>query len=290
MTSMGMNLLSPAAAQAVAYVKARSLGPPVDPTLRISVHFHPDRLYRAKPLLHVLADEGVLRTQFETGTSNGGLTAHVGGDRWRWESRIFGAAYDSADPAERPKYGALNFRKRRFGGSVRFGSAHFRLTADALQRATFCYPDSVFEPRDFGVAARMALIDLARAHQGDALDDYIEAQVHGPVRLAEDVEALVLDPCFKDTDTEASARNLPCPVEWHHGFEARTEDILANADYRGHEYAALCAKLAKDGKLDAAIIGNASRSGNFDEQGLKRAWHCIARFGSRESWAQDGLG
>jgi hypothetical protein len=280
-----MDLLSPTASQALTHVAARSSGPPIDPSLRISVHFHPDRLHRGEHLLEVLADEGVLRAQFETGTSNGGLTAYVGGDRWKWESRIFGAAYDSADAGERPKYGALNFRRRLCGGSVRFGSAHFRLTADALQRATFCYPDSFFEPCDFGVAARMGLIELARAHEGDALDDYIEAQVHGPVRLDQDVEALVLDPSFKNTEFEERARKLPCPVEWHLGFEARIEDILANAYYRGDEYAALCVALARDGKLDAAMIGQASRSGNFDEQALKRAWHYVARFGSREGWA-----
>ena len=32
------------------------------------------------------------------------------------------------------------------------------------------------------------------------LDDYIEAHVHGPLRFATDVEALVLDPCFRDTE------------------------------------------------------------------------------------------
>jgi transposase len=40
----------------------------------------------------------------------------------------------------------------------------------------------------------MALIELAEADGQDALDDYVEAQVHGPVRPDRDVEALVLDP------------------------------------------------------------------------------------------------
>jgi len=47
-------------------------------------------------VLEHLARDGVYRSQFETGTSNGGLTAHPGGDRWRWEQRIFGHAYDDA--------------------------------------------------------------------------------------------------------------------------------------------------------------------------------------------------
>lgn len=55
---------------------------------------------------------GVYRSQFETGTSNGGLSAHPGGERWAWESRIFGWAYDEATPTLHPKYGALNHRFR----------------------------------------------------------------------------------------------------------------------------------------------------------------------------------
>jgi hypothetical protein len=76
------------------------------------------------------------------------------------------------------------------------------LTRATLARTTFCYPDSVFEPTRFGVASRMELIALAEADDKDLLDDYIEAQVHGPLLLAHDVEALVLDPCFRGTDVE----------------------------------------------------------------------------------------
>jgi hypothetical protein len=32
-------------------------------------------------------------------------TAHPGGDRWLWESRIFAGTYDDAPAADRPKYG-----------------------------------------------------------------------------------------------------------------------------------------------------------------------------------------
>jgi len=43
----------------------------------------------------------------------------------------------------------------------------------------------------------MSLVGLAEADDDkDLLDDYIEAQVHGPLLLAHDVEALVLDPCY----------------------------------------------------------------------------------------------
>jgi|GEM_PF-927545 len=211
--------MSSAARRAVEHVAARSAGKPVDAALRVTLNFHPDR---GEPsILESLASAGVYRSQFVTGTSNGGLTAYPGGDRWRWESRIFGGAYDDAAPEERPVYGALNFRGSVVGAAPRFGSAYFVLGAESLGRATFCYPDSFREPEDFGVAAAMDLIRVALADStADALDDYIEAQVHGPVRLDADVEALVLDPCYQGTEVEELAGKLPCRVQWHPGFRA----------------------------------------------------------------------
>jgi hypothetical protein len=49
----------------------------------VTLHFHPDRLVAGTPILERMARDGVYRSQFETGTSNGGLTAHPDGDRWR---------------------------------------------------------------------------------------------------------------------------------------------------------------------------------------------------------------
>ena len=133
----------------------------------------------------------------------------------------------------------------------------------------------MFEPADFGTRDRMSLLDKAMADDRDALDDYVEAHVHGPVRVERDVEALVLDPCFRDTEVEAAARRLPCPVEWHHGFRLRVEDLRPH--YRGVEIAGLGAQLARQGHLDARIIGAAANT--HDPHQLKKLWHCVARFG-----------
>jgi hypothetical protein len=250
----------------------------------VTLHFHPDRLVAGTPILQLMAQDGVYRSQFETGTSNGGLTAQAGGDRWLWESRIFAAAYDNGPAADRPKYGSLNFRGRLVGGSPRFGSAYLRLAAHTLARTTFCYPDSVFEPEHFGVVSRLsALVTLAAADDKDWLDDYIEAHVHGPVDLARDAEALVLDPCYRGTPTESAARRLACPVEWHGGFTLTTAELRRHPGYRGQQVVDLGAALARNGQLDPRILGDASRTGRYDEQALKRAWHCVARFGRPET-------
>lgn len=268
---------------ALAHVATLADGGPADPAWRVTLHFHPDRLAGGVPILRRMAGDGIYRSQFETGTSNGGLTAFPGGDRWRWESRIFGGAYDDGPSAGRPKYGSLNFRRRHVGGSPRFGSAHLRLGAGVMRRATFCYPDSFLEPAHFGVTARVShLVAMALADDTDPLDDYVEAHVHGPLDLTTDVEALVLDPCYQGTGVEADARLLGCPVEWHGGFRLTVADLRRNAGYRAPEFAELGISLARDGCLDPAMIGDASRAGRHDEQSLKRVWHYVARFGSPE--------
>lgn len=197
------------ARSALRHVAASSSGPALDADVRVTLNFHPDRLVRGTPILRALAEDGTYHSQFVTGTSNGGLTAHPGGDRWRWESRIFGGAYDDASAHERPVYGALNFRHQVVGAAPRFGSSHFRLAGTALARATFCYPDSAAEPADFGVAAGMQLVALAEADERDALNDYIEAQIHGGVRLAGDVEAVVLDASYRGTPSRRRPGRCP---------------------------------------------------------------------------------
>lgn len=53
-------------------------------------------------------------------------------------------------------------------------------------------------------------------------------------------------------------------------------------DYRGPEFVRLGEEIARDGRLDPAVVGDASRTGRYDERSLKRVWHYVARFGSAE--------
>jgi hypothetical protein len=267
-------------ARALCHVAALSAGPPVDASLRITLNFHPDWGAGGRSVLWQLAEGGIYLSQFVTGTSNGGLTAFPGGDRWRWERRMFAGAYDDAPADLRPVYGALNFRRKVVGGAPRFGSAHLRLAAATPARATFCYPDSHFEPTAFAVADRMSLVEVALSDSPDSLDDYIEAHVHGPVRLDRDVEALVLDPSYRGTDIETAARRLPCRLEWHPGLRLSVTDLRRHPEYRGQQYVELGAAIAVDGYLDPRTIGDAARSGRYDQQDLKRVWHYLARFGA----------
>ncbi len=112
------------------------------------------------------------------------------------------------------------------------------------------------------------------------MDGHIEAQIHGPVRLDRDVEALVLDPGFRGTAVEAAARRLSCSVEWHPGFRLTVAQLHRYPDYRGQESVDLAAEIAVGGWLTPRIIGDVVRTGRYDPQTLKKVWHCLARFGS----------
>ena len=256
----------------------------------ITVHLHPGWGFGDGTVLDALASGGVYRTQWETGTSNGGLTAHPGGDRWRWESRMFEGRYDSAAAADRPVYGAWNRSDDPYGASPRFGSAYLRLRPEVLERATFCWPDSVYEPEAFGEQASLAElcamadvwaqdrtilhVSAADLPLDDPLNDYVEAHLHGGLVLASDVDALVVDPTDREEHADALAR-IDCAVEVHPGYRLRAESI--DRAYRGEEPLDLAGRLG--GELTPSRLAVAARSGDHDPQAVKWLWHWMARLG-----------
>ncbi|MFG1848124.1 DUF3626 domain-containing protein [Micromonospora carbonacea] len=304
---------------------------------RLTVNFHPDRLLAdRRTVADALAAQGVYRSQFVTGISNGGLTAFPGGDRDRWEEAMFGGAYQGVGvlPADRPTYGGLNLLDHPDGACPRFGSCHLRLRPQVLDRATFCFGDSHLEPPHLGtvdvpepvlaelldatagtgVSLGVAGTDpatLVRALLRDgrdawragpnarALDDYVEAQIHGEVVLGRDVEAFVLDPSFAGTRvgrvlTDLAARH-GVALHWHAGFELPVDGV--DAGFRGPGIPPLAARVhaefARPGEpVDAALIGRAAASavtepGRWADRGpvavtlqdLKMLWHVLVRFG-----------
>ena len=264
--------------QALEHIRSRSRGLPMSDRMPVTLNFHPDAKLQGELAINRMVRDGIYRSQFETGTSSGGLTAHSGGDRWAWESKIFGGAYDNASPALRPKYGALNFQHQSIGGSPRFGSSHLRLRPHVLARTTFCYPDSHMNPEDVGVADRMALIELAKKNAlglDNVLDNYVEAHVHGPLRFEEDVEALVLDPSYRGSEIEDAALQLRCKVEWHDGFRLQLDRLLAHDAFRPRSAIDAICGLKIFTPADLGTV----RDSSLDYQTAKWVWHCIAYFG-----------
>ncbi len=281
--------------RALAHVRALAgvdAGPPAWPELApITVNFHPDRLVAGgRTVAERLLAEGRYRSQFETGISNGGLTAYPGGDRDRWEQRMFAGAYPSTVTVDRPVYGGLNLAGHSDGASPRFGSCHLRLAPAVSRRATFSHGDSVTEPAVVGTAdafgriwaalldevARtgsalglaaasppewVAALGVPRTAPGRALDDYVEAQVHGGLSLADDVTAVVADPSFRGTPTGDVLARLAPQLQWHPGFVLAPDEFPA--ELRG-PVAPRLAQFVADrygtGRVDAALVGRAARA------------------------------
>ncbi|GAA1597204.1 MULTISPECIES: DUF3626 domain-containing protein [Kribbella] len=240
----------------------------------LAVQFHPNWPHGSGTVVESMVGDGFYRSQFATGISNGGLTAFPGGDRWRWESRLFAGRYDDEPGAARPVYGVWNRRNDVYGGAIRFGSSYLRLKPELIERATFCFPDSARDPEDYGGRESLArLCGLADAAGSDDLDDYVEAHIHGPVEFANDVDALVLDPSFIGTPVEEAARELRCPVEYHPGF--RGTPATFDPAYRGPETVALAREIGTE--LTPYLLGEAARG--HPPQAIKYVWHCLARYG-----------
>ncbi len=131
---------------------------------------------------------------------------------------------------------------------------------------------------------------------GRVLDTGIEAQVHGPVDLDQDVELLVADPSFATTTVgdylRALASKFRFPLQWHCGFELDHRDVPD--DFRGPAMSRLAKRIVgADRMLTAATIGAAEVSlrehpdawrdwGSHAEtiQHLKQLWHVLVHFGS----------
>jgi hypothetical protein len=271
----------------------------------ITVNFHPfRRVADGRSVAECLAADGVYTSQFETGISNGG----IGAFRDEWEQRMFPGCY--AGPVGRPVYGALNLAGHPDGAAPRFGSCHLVLRPEVSARATFSLGDSVTEPVVVGTAASFgavweALLDevartgralglaaaspaqwvgalgAARTAAGRSMDDYVEAQVHGGLRLGADVAAVVADPSFRGTPYESWLRALGVPVRWSPGFALPAVDFPA--ELRGPEVPPLAAEVAaRYGRpvLDAEVIGRAAREPDAPLQLIKYLWHILVIRGS----------
>jgi hypothetical protein len=136
--------------------------------------------------------------------------------------------------------------------------------------------------------------DPAAGPAGRVLDSCIEAQVHGPIELSRDVELLVVDPAFDETQTGAQLRELcrrhEIPLRWHVGFRLSVPEVPN--DFRGPAMPRLARRIAGDGMLDAAVIGAAEATlhsrpeawrdwGTRDDtlQHLKQLWHVLVHYG-----------
>lgn len=306
---------------------------------RVALNFHPDRIAAdGQMVVEGLLRDGVYRNQFETGISNGGLGAVRDGFEVRLFAGAYAHSAVSPAERPRyggldlvghpdgpcPRFGSCHLRLRRevldrcsfsFGDSVTEPTAvgtidAFEPVLAALMEAaeagghtSVLSPQGTLlgieAPTPAGVVHVLAEGSSARAAAGRALDDYIEAQVHGPVRLADDVEALVADPSFRCTRIGELLKELASrfglELSWSPGFQLEAHEVPA--EFPGPEVRVLARRVAADfgdgdDRIDAEVLGRAARAvvthpkqradhGERTEtlQHLKQLWHVLVAYG-----------
>lgn len=184
-------------------------------------------------ILDKIVKEGRLKTQFETKTSKGILDTER---RAQVEFNLFGIK-SNASPSERPIYGFM--REESYGNYAvkQYGNIVFVLKDEVKDRATITMGDSLGETfvptpakkiqKEFLNYDHIAQLKGIRDIKG-VVDDtskiishYIEAQVHGGVEIARDVEEVVItkipvgttDPVTKKYKTEWVYPELPESVK-----------------------------------------------------------------------------
>lgn len=140
----------------------------------------------------------------------------------------------------------------------------------------------------------MPFSDSSKCEAKRNLNHYIEAQVHGNIRLKEDVEILVADPSFKGTPTgqilEQICLQYAIQLYWHMGFAMWVDEVPS--DFRGPTMPSLAKRIAHHGYIDASMIGSAAMHLKHDPaawrdrgtekevlQELKLLWHVLVRYG-----------
>ena len=269
----------------------------------ITINFHPDRFSNnGQTIIENLVEQRQYHGQFRTGTTNGGRTAYVGGDRFLWEQRMFFDAYPP-DILDRPKYGALNIFRYIDGASVRFGSCFFALKHEILSRCTFAYGDSHTSPTTIcthdtfiGILAGMLNEYLCTGkmlnqvftlsskqeilavllntcdevkHIGKNLDCCVETHIHGDIQLDRDIDYFYVDASFQNTITGEQANELckKCGIKlrWIPTRQIHVKSI-SNL-FRGPKIPILANRIdslfGKRGFINAELIGRASRDSHL---------------------------
>jgi hypothetical protein len=264
----------------------------------VALHFHPDRPVGPRSVARGLLEDGIYRNQFETGISNGSVSAHPGGARDEWERSLFNGAYQTNDvePEQRPKYGALDLVQNGDGPAPRFGSCFFVLKPETSTRSTFTFGGSQADPKYRGTSDEFHAIlaatleecftrdfALGVSHMRPAqlierilnlgkplhvptnpsrnLDHFVEAQVHGEVLLGRDVKELVADSSFRNSDAGRDLEAMSTKYEFPLRWHPgfRLRVVEVPMDFRGSTMPSLAARVAKDGIVDAEAIGRGVR-------------------------------
>ena len=184
----------------------------------VTIQFHPDKkLPGGKNVVEGFAEEPEYKNQFQTKISSGSLCPTAGSSRDGWEKKCFAGVYHEHDlnPDERPKYGGLSALNSPSGnGGNWYGKCFFELRQDVKFRTTVtprnscgCTAEDVTTIDAVEVMLDQvgkkdqsylkSMFEVARGERHSVKQSYsgsyVEAQIHGTVDLARDVDFVVID-------------------------------------------------------------------------------------------------
>ncbi|MFT9847013.1 DUF3626 domain-containing protein [Aneurinibacillus sp. REN35] len=196
---------------------------------KIGLHFHPDRPdITMKSVAEALLEQGIYKSQFETGISNGSVSAYPGGERDLWEEKMYGGAYqlDGTTNDQRPKYGALNLMLHPDGPAPRFGSCYFLLSPNVSRRSTYTYLDSHQNPKEKGTYEEFDMIVAALFEESFIRDVAIGEKNLTPGRLMHHLLTNLDSPFITPSANKEPSRNLNHYIEAQvHGDISLKDDV-----------------------------------------------------------------
>jgi hypothetical protein len=161
-----------------------------------------------------------LRNLFEVhavGNTSGGCNRLDA--RSRWEARIFRGAYDGAAAAERVKYGSLNLVRDPCGIAVaakQYGKSYVQLRSSCRLRATYADQDTShvdevalascedyahillrYSDEELRAVLEVALGERLFVDSDAVVSVYKEVQLHGPICLERDAQAIIVHPSHR---------------------------------------------------------------------------------------------
>jgi hypothetical protein len=211
---------------------------------QVTVNFTPDKQTAdGKPLIDAFLAEASYKNQFESKITSGSFGPTEGSMRDGWEKTIFKGDYNkhSLIPAERPKYGSLNAEENAAGGAQYYGNSFLVLKNGVKNRLTMTpYDSSSMQANQVGTSQHIenvladasvpdgkltAMLDIALGRPrpaGDWSSNYIEAQLHGPLDFATDVDRVVVNSRYKgnasyEPKLRDFAKKLGVELDWTDG-------------------------------------------------------------------------
>lgn len=168
--------------------------------------------FSATNILKNLAEETYIKNAYESKSKGDSYLK----TRTIWENNLFNNLYETADHADKPKYASINLTNNPKGVDSlrRYGSSYIVYKNIIKHRTTFIFGDTCV--MDLHIATFKYFAHILNYYANDpnmitliydiikianniikysshSISPYIDAQIHGPVNIDEDIESINID-------------------------------------------------------------------------------------------------